>query len=86
MIQAAQARLSERSFYRKFTEATGKTPAHFVEGLRLDAARTRIASGTSFDDIAKERGLTAADTDQMKTILAELSENLAQVSGVLGLE
>ena len=27
---------SERSFYRKFTEATGKTPAHFVEGLRLE--------------------------------------------------
>ena len=29
---AARAGLSERSFYRKFTEATGKTPAHFVEG------------------------------------------------------
>jgi len=36
---ARHAGLSERSFYRKFTEATGKTPAHFVETLRLDAAR-----------------------------------------------
>ena len=41
---AARAGLSERSFYRKFTDATGKTPAHFVESLRLDAARTLLPS------------------------------------------
>jgi hypothetical protein len=28
---ARHAGYSERSFYRKFTDATGKTPAHFVE-------------------------------------------------------
>ena len=42
---ARQAGYSERSFYRRFTEATGKTPAHFVEELRLDAARTLLGQG-----------------------------------------
>src|ERR1700736_1072202 len=35
----------------------------FPNGEEAQAARTRIASGASFDDIAKERGLTAADVD-----------------------
>jgi peptidyl-prolyl cis-trans isomerase D len=35
----------------------------FPNAEDAQAARSRIASGTSFDDIAKERGLTAADTD-----------------------
>jgi len=56
---AAQAGLSERSFYRKFTEATGKTPAHFVEGLRLDAARTLLAKGLPLKAIAGKVGLAA---------------------------
>ncbi|CAN5758619.1 GlxA family transcriptional regulator [soil metagenome] len=55
---AARAGLSERSFYRKFTEATGKTPAHFVEGLRLDAARTLLAKGLPLKSIAGKVGLT----------------------------
>ena len=54
---AARAGLSERSFYRKFTEATGKTPAHFVEGLRLDAARTLLAKGLPLKAIAGKVGL-----------------------------
>ena len=56
---AARAGLSERSFYRKFTEATGKTPAHFVEGLRLDAARTLLAKGLPLKAIAGKVGLSA---------------------------
>ena len=56
---AARAGLSERSFYRKFTEATGKTPAHFVEGLRLDAARTLLAKGLPLKAIAGKVGLAA---------------------------
>jgi transcriptional regulator GlxA family with amidase domain len=56
---AARAGLSERSFYRKFTEATGKTPAHFVEGLRLDAARTLLAQGLPLKAIAGKVGLSA---------------------------
>lgn len=54
---AARAGLSERSFYRKFTDATGKTPAHFVEGLRLDAARTLLGQGLPLKAIAGQVGL-----------------------------
>lgn len=57
---AARAGLSERSFYRKFTEATGKTPAHFVEGLRLDAARTLLAKGLPLKAIAGKVGLRSS--------------------------
>lgn len=57
---AARAGLSERSFYRKFTEATGKTPAHFVEGLRLDAARTLLAKGLPLKAIAGRVGLRSS--------------------------
>jgi peptidyl-prolyl cis-trans isomerase D len=35
----------------------------FPNGEEAQAARTRISAGTSFDDIAKERGLTPADVD-----------------------
>jgi transcriptional regulator GlxA family with amidase domain len=56
---AARAGLSERSFYRKFTEATGKTPAHFVESLRLEAARTLLAQGLSLKAIAGKVGLSS---------------------------
>jgi len=56
---AARAGLTERSFYRKFTEATGKTPAHFVEGLRLDAARTLLARGLPLKTIAGKVGLNS---------------------------
>src|SRR6185436_9350500 len=54
---AHRAGLSERSFYRKFTDATGKTPAHFVETLRLDAARTLLARGLPLKTIAGQVGL-----------------------------
>jgi transcriptional regulator GlxA family with amidase domain len=56
---AARAGLTERSFYRKFTEATGKTPAHFVEGLRLDAARTLLTRGLPIKTIAGMVGLNS---------------------------
>jgi len=57
---AARAGLSERSFYRKFVEATGRTPAHFVEGLRLDAARTLLAKGLPLKTIANRVGLRSS--------------------------
>ena len=57
---ARRAGLTERSFYRKFTEATGKTPAHFVEALRLDAARTLLAKGLPLKTIAGRVGLTSS--------------------------
>ena len=57
---ARHAGYSERSFYRKFTEATGKTPAHFVEDLRLDAARTLLSKGLSLKLIAGRVGLKSS--------------------------
>jgi transcriptional regulator GlxA family with amidase domain len=58
-VLATRAGLSERSFYRKFTEATGRTPAHFVESLRLDAARSLLAKGLSIKAIAGKVGLSS---------------------------
>ena len=54
---AARAGLTERSFYRKFTQATGKTPARFVESLRLEAARTLLAEDLPLKTIAGKVGL-----------------------------
>jgi transcriptional regulator GlxA family with amidase domain len=56
---AERAGLSERSFYRKFTEATGKTPAHFVESLRLEAARTLLTRDLPLKTIAGKVGLNS---------------------------
>jgi transcriptional regulator GlxA family with amidase domain len=57
---ARHAGYSERTFYRKFTESTGKTPAHFVEDLRLDAARTLLGKGLSLKTIAGQVGLKSS--------------------------
>ncbi len=40
---AAQAGMSERSFSRRYAEATGLTPARAVERLRVEAARRLLA-------------------------------------------
>jgi transcriptional regulator GlxA family with amidase domain len=67
---AARVGLSERSFYRKFTSATGQSPAHFIERVRLDAARTLLAQRLPIKTIAVKVGLaptarfTAAFTRQ----------------------
>jgi transcriptional regulator GlxA family with amidase domain len=42
---AAQAGLSSRQFARRFQAAFGVTPALYIERLRLDEARLRLASG-----------------------------------------
>lgn len=54
---AARARLTERSFYRKFLAATGKTPAEFVESLRIDAARALLARSLSIKSVAAGVGM-----------------------------
>jgi len=40
---ARQAGMSERSFSRRYTEATGLTPVHAVERLRVEAARRLLS-------------------------------------------
>jgi transcriptional regulator GlxA family with amidase domain len=52
------AGLSERTFYRKFVAATGKTPARFIETARVDAARMLLSRGVSLKSVAAKVGLT----------------------------
>ncbi len=42
-VLAAKAGMSERSFSRHYLEATGLTPAHAVERLRVEAARLLLS-------------------------------------------
>lgn len=55
-ILAERVNLTERSFYRKFTSATGSSPARFIETLRLEAARTLLSNGHSLKEIAEQVG------------------------------
>ncbi|TDR85358.1 GlxA family transcriptional regulator [Enterovirga rhinocerotis] len=57
---ADRARMSERTFLRRFTQSTGETPAHFVETLRLDRTRTLLATGMLLKDIAAQTGYSSA--------------------------
>jgi transcriptional regulator GlxA family with amidase domain len=54
---ADRAGLAERTFHRKFTAATGQTPARFVETARLDAARMLLSRGLSLKSVAAQVGL-----------------------------
>ncbi|PRC90724.1 GlxA family transcriptional regulator [Solimicrobium silvestre] len=53
---AERAMMSDRNFHRKFTSATGETPANFVETIRLDHARQLLTSGLSIKEIATKTG------------------------------
>ncbi len=55
---AARVGLTERTFYRRFLAAMGKSPADFVETLRLESARTLINEGLSLKSIAAKVGLS----------------------------
>lgn len=57
---ADRAGLSERSFHRKFTIATGTTPARFVETARLDMARMLLSRGLPLKSVAAQVGLSPA--------------------------
>ena len=53
---AEQAGMSPRSFHRKFTEATGETPARLLETMRLDRARALLGTAASLKEIAAHTG------------------------------
>jgi transcriptional regulator GlxA family with amidase domain len=57
---AERARLTERTFHRRFVAATGETPARFVETARLDAARMLLSRGASLKTVAAQVGLFPA--------------------------
>ncbi len=54
---AARARLGQRTFFRKFTETMGDTPAHLIESVRLDAARVLLSQGLAIKLTAARVGL-----------------------------
>lgn len=54
---AERARMSERNFARQFRAETGQTPAHYVECVRIDAARRLLTqSRLSVAVIARRAG------------------------------
>jgi transcriptional regulator GlxA family with amidase domain len=56
---AEKAGLSERSFQRKFTKATGQTPAAFVERVRVDRARSLLSTDLPLKAVATQVGLAS---------------------------
>lgn len=55
-LLADRAGMSPRSFHRKFLDATGETPARFIETLRLDRARALLATVASLKEVAARTG------------------------------
>jgi transcriptional regulator GlxA family with amidase domain len=59
---AKRAHLCPRHFSRRFKHIFGTTPAAFVEGLRLDEARNRLATRNSaIETVADSVGFKSAD-------------------------
>ncbi|MCU7917877.1 MAG: helix-turn-helix domain-containing protein [Candidatus Thiodiazotropha sp. (ex Epidulcina cf. delphinae)] len=48
--------MSERSFYRHFTETFNQTPSKFVERLKLDTSRNLIEAGQPINSVASSVG------------------------------
>jgi len=62
-VLADQARMSERSFSRRYVEATGQTPARAIERLRTDAARRLLSdSRLSIKRISQRCGFGSQET------------------------
>lgn len=53
IITIKQAKLAERTFKRRFTSATGITPIHYVQSLRIEEAKRRLErTDVSIDEIS----------------------------------
>jgi transcriptional regulator GlxA family with amidase domain len=62
-VLADQAGMSERSFSRRYTEATGQTPARAIERLRVEAARRLLSeSRVPVKRIAQRCGFGSEET------------------------
>jgi transcriptional regulator GlxA family with amidase domain len=60
---AGRAAMSPRTFARAFRRETGRTPAAYVEGLRIEAARRLLeSSDLAVDAAARAVGLGRAET------------------------
>lgn len=59
---AKHAAMSPRNFARVFKRETGTTPAHFIEGIRLEAAVKRLEETTqALETIARECGFQSGE-------------------------
>lgn len=59
---AARAAMSERNFQRVFTRELGKSPAQYVEEIRIEAVRRKLERSTqSMAEIADACGFGSAD-------------------------
>jgi transcriptional regulator GlxA family with amidase domain len=60
---AARVHMSVRNFSRTFHRELGKTPARFIETLRVEAAARMLGqNGIRMDQVAKECGLGSGDS------------------------
>jgi transcriptional regulator GlxA family with amidase domain len=61
-VLAARAAMSERNFQRVFTRELGKSPAHHVEEIRIEAVRRKLERSTQgMEEIASACGFNSAD-------------------------
>lgn len=59
---AEQATMSPRNFARVFKRETGTTPAHFIEGIRLEAAVKHLEeTALALETIARECGFQSGE-------------------------
>ena len=58
---AVRSGQSPRTFHRRFTSATGLTPAAFVERVRLDRARALLEAGKPPKEVARGVGFGSLD-------------------------
>jgi len=62
-VLAARVGMSPRHFSRVFTSQVGQSPARYVEGVRVEAARRRLEeSAHSVDEVAFEVGFGTSET------------------------
>ncbi|MEE4212087.1 MAG: helix-turn-helix domain-containing protein [Parvularcula sp.] len=62
-VLAAQARMSERTFHRRFAQWAGETPASFVRKLRIETARRWLeTTAWPIKRVAHEAGFGSVDS------------------------
>ena len=63
-VLATRCNMTTRSFVRQFPKITGKTPAKFVESMRIEACKSMLeqASDKSIDEIATLVGFGSGES------------------------
>lgn len=78
---AARAAMSDRNFQRVFTRELGKSPAHYVEEIRIEVVRRKLERSTqSMEEIATACGFNSADV-MGRSFLRQLKVTPAEYRG-----